>query len=288
MATLRLIADEISGAHSRPFDMQYKERIKSIFRHEAATIVRQAINKDGLQDHFKTRFSIAIEVINDSSLICSSKCGTIRSSNKLANPVRYITDDPFSFVGNSDATVVYLYSKRYELPYADIPSTYNNPNRYLYENGYIYLQLPNDNHCGTITSIVDYSEIDDTLLVTATAHGLTTGDSINIYYNNSLVENTTVTVIDEDSFYISGSQDYPADKWTLDLTDKCIIVEGAYPLGSMFDNTPEANLNGTIFTDDTELPLPEDLIQAIKMKLLGGELSIIDGKDKVPDSHIDN
>jgi len=290
MATLRLISDEISGALGRPFDAMFKERIKSILRHEVSTIVRQAIDKGSLTDHFKTRFSTSISIVEDSSLPCGTTCGAIRSTNKLAQPIRYKTDDPFSFIGNKDGTVVYIYTKLTELPYADLTEAYQaKPIRYIYENGYLYFKFPNITTCGGIISITSYSSIvAGTLLVNSISHGLTTSDKVLIYNNSNKVDTYTITVVDANNYYIASVIDFPATKWILDLSNECVTVEGAYPLGDVFSDTKEARLNDKIFTDDTELPIPEDLIQSIKLKLLSGELSIIDDKDKIAASHIDN
>jgi len=289
MATLRLIADEIGDALNRPFDWMFKERVKSIFRHEAATIVRQAIDKDGVDDHFKTMFSIDISIVDDSTVPCGSDCGTIRSTNKLATPLRYKTDEPFTFVGNKDGTIIYIYTKLPELRYANMTAAYlNEPVRYIYINGYIYVK--DGKVCGTVTSIVDYSDtVAGTVKITSNKHGLKSGYKINLT-GTSYDGEHIITVIDKDNFYITATytNNETSGTWTRVLTVTCINVEGVYPLGSMLDNTNENMLNGNVFDDDTELPIPEDLIQAIKVKLLTGELSILDNRDKAPDTNLDN
>ncbi len=290
MATLNVIADEIIGALDRPFDDQFKARVKSAFRHEAATIVRQAIDKDGLTDHFKTRFNVAISVVDDSSLICGSACGSIRSTNSIAPPTRYKTDDPFSFVGNADGTVVYIYTNLTELPYADLTEVYdNNPIRYVYDNGYIYVKMGGP--CGTIESIVDYdATVTGTILITSSGHNLRTSDDIIISGTVDYDGDYSITKVDADTFYVTIAHvtDEVSGTWKRDVEDDCLSIEGSYPLGEVFDKTNENRLNDNIFNDDTELPLPEDLIQAIKLKLLDGELSIIDSNDKIQNTHSDN
>ena len=287
MATLNTISDEIIGALDRPFDAMFKERVKSIFRNEAATIVRQAINKDGLNDQFKTRFNVDVSVI-DYTDVGRINCGILRSTNKLAQPIRYNTDEPFSFVGNNIGTVSYIYTKAAEVPYADLTEVYNNkPIRYVYENGYIHL-LNITPICGIITAISNYSEVADSQLVTSIAHGLTTGDSVSIYYNGVLRANYTVTVVTVDTYYVMDEVEFPADRWTINTNNIHLSIEGVYPVGDMFSSTNEAELNSKLFTDDTELPLPNDLIQAIKLKLIGGELSLIDDTDRIKAQHIDN
>lgn len=289
MATLNQIADEIGDSLGRAFDWMFKERIKVIFRHEAATMVRQAIDKDGLTDHFKTKFNATISIVDDSGLPCGSECGAIRTG-KLADPVRYKTDEPFSWVGKSDGTVIYIYTKLAELPYADLTEVYqNNPIRYVYQNGYIYIK--NGGICGTITAVTDYSAtVSGTVLVTSSDHNLKTGFKIVVSSTTSYDGTFIITKVSDDTFYYTDT--YVADEtsgdWDRSLVDTCISIEGAYPIGDVLADTTESQLNSTILTNDTELPIPEDLIQGIKLKLLEGELSSIDSKDKIQPEHIDN
>lgn len=291
MATLKLIADEIAGALNRPFDSQFKERVKSIFRHEAAVVIRQAINKDGLSDHFKSRYTANIAIINDTTLPCGSECGVIRTVNKVVKPIRIKSDEPFSWVGNKSGSVIYLYTGFSELPYADLTEVYyNKPIRYTYQNDYIYIH--DGGICGNISSIIDYSNVvNGSILITSKNHNLQTGHKITIISTTGINNNIyTITKVSDDTFYVTKT--YVADEatgtWTRVLNDTCISIEAPYLLGDVFDSTPEAALSSTTFTDETELPLAEDLIQAIKLRLLNGELSIIDNKDKTIDSHIDN
>ena len=288
MATLQLIADEIAGSLGRDFDDMFKERIKSIFRHEAYAIVRQAINKDGISDQFKSRFTASISIVDDSSIPCGSECGVIRT-NKLPVPTRYNTDDPFTFIGSADGRVVYIYTKVTELPYVDLNEPHlAHPIRYYYQNGYVY--IVDGAICGTVTSFADYSEtVAGTILVTSTAHGLKTGHKIT-FVTPDYVSTYTITRVSADTFYITET--YTSNYtgvWNRILdNDACISIEGVYTLGDVFASTPEAVLNGKILTDETELPLADDLIQTIKLKLLDGELSIIDDKDKIQPQNIDN
>jgi len=298
MATLNLIADEVGDALDRPSDWMFKERIKSIFRHEAATMIRQSIDKDGLTDHFKTRYSAAISLVDDSSILCGNSCPSIRTTAKQANPIRYKTDDPFSFVGNAAGTVVYIYTKLTELPYANLTEVYAaEPIRYVYQNGYLYIKDESILTCGSITAFVASTHVIDEASTngtdfTSVAHGLEDGDTISISFN-SVTPSYIVYYVDADTFFLVV--DIPESKtvpgtWKLITSDRvdCISVEGAFNMGDVFANSTENRLNDTTFTDDTDLPLPEDLIQAIKLKLLQGELSITDSDDKIKAQHIDN
>lgn len=291
MATLNILADEIAGALDRPFDYMFKERIKSIFRHEVATFIRQSLNKDGLVEQFKSKFGAIIAVIDDSSISIGTNVNVLRTVNKVARPVRYKTDDPFSWVGKPDGSIIYIYTKLPELPYADLQFSYSRyPTRYIYTNDYIYIYNGQWAIEGAITSIVNYTIVTGTVLVTSINHKLSTSDSVTLSGTTLYDGIYTITVIDIDTFYISKAYtvDITTGSWARNYTNLSIAIEGSYPLGDVFDDTIENSLNNKVFSDNTILPLPEDIIQAIKLKLLKGELSIIDNTDRIKAGHIDN
>jgi hypothetical protein len=228
MASLKLIADEISDALNRPFDDMLKERIKSIFRHELAAMIRQQINKHGISDHFVSNFQTTC--IQSSPLInitynSENVDNWFRTEFKIPNPIRYTTDDPFMYVGTTDRSVPFIYTKLSEFAHVGylpiIQQAYQmvvgqtklkTPARYFYVDGYIYIYAEN---------------------------------------------------IDEFEPII-------------------LNVEG------IFVGNPNQVENGISFDDTVEFPMPEDMIQLVKERLLKGELSIIDDKDKIKSEHIDN
>jgi len=228
MASLKLIADEISDALARPFDDMFKERIKSIFRHELATVIRQQINKYGLSNQFKSNFQVTC--IESSPVVTSlysidTTDNWYRSENKIPTPIRYESDDPFTFVGNILDNIPFIYTNLTENLYVSyLPmnqreyqmavdkTKLKKPSRYFYRDGYIYA----------------YSEEVDT----------------------------------SEPFILN--------------------IEGVF-LGD-----PNSINDKSSITDDMDFPMPEDLIQTVKERLLKGELSIIDDKDKIPQSNIDN
>lgn len=237
MASLKLIADEIAGALDRPFDDMFKERIKSIFRHEMATMIRQQLNKTGVDDQFKTRFSLVCKPSTPSD----SPYGTLtlgnnwfRSENPIPKPIRYTTDDPFVYVGDPSGELPYIYTKLAEMRYTSLlhanmqnyqigDGDLKLPHRYVYANDFIY-----------------------------------------VYYDNVL-EGEDV------------------------LTELKLLVEGVFTVNpNITTSTIENNTAGIVYFDTMELPLPEDMIQLIKERLLKGELSITDDKDKITPAHMDN
>lgn len=70
----------------------------------------------------------------------------------------------------------------------------------------------------------------------------------------------------------------------LELAD--LIAEAPYENPYIYmDNYNEGSIE---YYADMEFPIPLDLIQNIKNRLLSGELSIIDNRDKVTPTHVDN
>lgn len=243
MATLNLIADELSGALNRPFDSMLKQRLKSIFRHEAATMIRQSIDKVGVDDIFRTRFRVRIAKVTDNTLVGVHGDKWFRTIYKVPRPIRYKTDEPFLWVGSDDGKTIFIYSRLTEIQYGEIQPAYvgntiesinYKPIRYIWQNDYIYIY--------------------------------------NYLYTTSGISDIIVPGIDPGN---DEAEDIPY-----------ITIEGPFGINDII--TPEDELSSIVVTDDTELPLPEDLIQAIKLKLLSGELRVTDSKDIIPPSHTDN
>jgi len=150
MATLNLIADELSATLDRPFDSMLKERIKSSFRHAIYTLLRQQINKYGINDNYKTRFYSDLMLTED--ITNSNNINLYRSKNKIPTPLRYNSDDPFTSVTILDSSNVnysnnpFLFSKPIEIKYNGLLATnINKPPRYVYLNEYIYIFNINPN-----------------------------------------------------------------------------------------------------------------------------------------------
>jgi hypothetical protein len=244
MSNLKLIADEVSDALNRPFDDMFKERIKSLFRHQLATMIRQQLNKTGVDDQFKTKYSVVCKPIfaSDSPFVTGTLTGKwFRTINTVSKPIRYTTDDPFIYVGSVSGYQPYIYTKLAEIPYVSYmygtqqtyqvvsPATIVYPNRYVYSNDYIY-----------------------------------------VYYDEGVI------TLDE-----LGD---PVPQANIN-----ILIEGVHlGFNNIATSTNDDYTIGTIFDDESEFPMPDDIIQLTKEMLYKGELSIIDSNDKIKSEHIDN
>ena len=218
MASLKEIVAELADSLNRPFDSLLIERLKLLVRHERATLVRQTINKDGHDKHFRQRYIVSSLEQTDISDISGvdSECLGLKTTNKIPVPLRYKTDVPFLYVGATDFSTAFRYAH----------PTENKYKRYL----------------PMISNGLTYYWIDDYI-------------------------------------YVFGN-----------LKLKKLAIEAVYENPEVvLESNGEALGNGAIYcTDDHEFPVTEDLINIIKAKLLSGELSVTDSKDKVEATHLDN
>jgi len=238
MATLKQIADQIALSLNRPFDDMLKERVKAIYKQELAVYIRQQINKHGIDSQFKTRYSITCKRVNiaDSSLNDEIVGNCFRTINKVAKPVRYITDDPFTYVGSINGQIPFTFINTAALEYykllpavqkayqVDEEESLVTPPTYDYLNGYIYVY----------------------------------------YVPNEIDEDEPLTSID-------------------------IMVEGVHSSYDFIqDESLDAKQAGITYLDTVDFPMPDDIIQLVKEKLLATELSLTDDKDKIISPHLDN
>lgn len=71
--------------------------------------------------------------------------------------------------------------------------------------------------------------------------------------------------------------------------DKFIVLTAVHNTFDFIDQiTKDSNQYMQQFTIDTELPVSDDIIQMTKLKLLGTDFGVIDSKDKVVATNIDN
>ncbi len=366
MATLKQISDQIADALNRPFDDMFKERVKSVFKQELANYIRQQINKHGIDTHFKTRYSTVCKAVNfsDSSLDSSVvDRKTFRTVNKVAKPVRYITDDPFTYVGNINGKVPYkfiniaAYDFEKLLPMqqkttdlepvlTEIPED-TGSNYYIddesvdvmtYEDITIRTELSETSY--SIYSNM-YSLETNPLFTTELVSTVVTYPSenqtrtVNTYkvkfvktpdvgeYEFTLNSNTSTTTFSPpfppEVIEVNGTHDktvtvlskYVDPETLVNRPTKYdyrngyiyiyfntaisseeeveIMIEGVHNTYDFIaDESKDAKDKDLVYLDEVEFPMPDDIIQLIKDKLLAGEFSIIDNKDKIESRHIDN
>jgi len=198
MATLNSIADEITGALDRPFDAMFKERVKELFKHQLSLLLRQEINKRGVNDLFATSFTTNIIDVTDSNKVNLKYLSGIasdyvyRSESKVPIPIRYNTDDPFTYVGDKSGSVPYVYSKLGEIVYAGLLNiNKEKQSRYTYQNQYLYLYNTNVVHIDVATTLLAISgvyPIGDVMSDEDTLNGITFQDDTTLIFPDDLIQ----------------------------------------------------------------------------------------------------
>lgn len=139
MASLNQLADHISNLINVPFSHELRERIKDSFRFLAASRIRQSVEKNGLDNQFVSSYISGLKQVDSfDTCFTSSGCTILRTINKVATPVRYKSDVPFSFVGTPDGVPI-LYSRRSEIRYRKYLKYIGKSMSYTYDDGYIYV-----------------------------------------------------------------------------------------------------------------------------------------------------
>lgn len=204
MATFNEIASEVSHALGDPFNHALRQRIKSVFRHQAATFIRQDIERNGINQQLKVRYSTTLTKVDKAdTCIVNLDCIILRTTNKVPKPVRFKGAAPFTFVGSPDGSIVFMHSPSESLKYLASIRFLQGSIVYHYSNEYIYV--------------------------------------------------------------------YNAKRLNF------ITIEAPY-LSTNISNICTSD-NNECYTDDMELPVPEDMIQAIKMAILRGEFKLIPPQD---------
>lgn len=155
MASLNLLAAEITHLLNEPDNYDLTVRVKLAFKHWRATFLRQRIEKYGLESQYIQRFVVQLQEVDkfDNCLV-ESECVAMRSINKIPTPISYPSDNPFSFVGTLHGTPFVMRNvveRKYasSLKWADKAIVYDYINQYIYTFNtkleYIELQyLPED------------------------------------------------------------------------------------------------------------------------------------------------
>ena len=139
MASLNQIAQEIADSFNRPFDIMFKERIKSIFKHERAKFIRQDIERNNLSKLYIQSFNINLIEVSTLDDCITTECFVLRSENKIPKPLSIKGDYIFKFVGSTDKNVIFTYLDREFLRFALKNKWTSGIIYYSYDNGYLYV-----------------------------------------------------------------------------------------------------------------------------------------------------
>lgn len=139
MATLNQLAVKIANLLRDPHNHELRERIKDSYRWLRAERIRQSIEKYGVDATLKTSYIVPLSKVDSAdNCVTTADCVLLRSTNKVAMPIRYNTDDPFTYVGFIDWSTPFIYTDMASLPYMKNLKYIGDAIFYGYENSYLY------------------------------------------------------------------------------------------------------------------------------------------------------
>ena len=187
MGTLNQYASRIAHLVNQPDNHALKERIKDMIKTVFANRIRQSVEKHGLDDILKLSYEIDIKNNpND-----NTESITI---NKVATPIRLISDAPFMFVGTNDG-IAYRYENsktaakcRKSGRQTHTPT--GSSTSYYLDNGYIHI-TPKISNISKIKITSIFENPDEVLSVISTNDG----QDIELPLPNDMLEDIIYTIL---------------------------------------------------------------------------------------------
>jgi hypothetical protein len=133
MITLDKWADQLAGDMNRPFDHILIHRLKDLINQEYATILKQKIDKDPMDESLLRSVIIPVEYVPDNALERSTGTRIYKTKFKLSNPIRSNKHRDFKFVGSSDGVIPFIRNTMSNWSFfTDLPLV-GNASRYNYD-----------------------------------------------------------------------------------------------------------------------------------------------------------
>jgi len=111
MANLLTITKEVLHNVGKPFDFALQERVKSMFRHIGAKLIKEKIAKSGISQSYIQGYKvnlISVDVADDCQL--DGGCSIYRTENKIPQPIDYVSDVPFINVSSINGQIVFQHT----------------------------------------------------------------------------------------------------------------------------------------------------------------------------------
>lgn len=104
MPTRNQIATKVANAIGQPFNQELIERIKDSSKWVLATLIRQQVEKHGLNDILLQSYIVPVSKTT-TIYPCfgqSLDCEVLKTINPIETPIAFYNDAPFTFVGTTD------------------------------------------------------------------------------------------------------------------------------------------------------------------------------------------
>lgn len=186
MGTLNQYAARIASLVNQPDNHELKERIKDMIKTVFANRIRQSVEKHGIDDILKLTYEAEVQLVTGST-------DELVTKNKVATPIRIISDAPFMFVGTTNGQA-YRYensrgaAKCRQSGRATHTSTGSNTS-YFIENGYIHIIKPKNTNISKIQITSIFENPDEVLATTCD------GQDIELPFPNDMLENIIYEIL---------------------------------------------------------------------------------------------
>ena len=186
MGTLNQYAARIASLVNQPDNHELKERIKDMIKTGFANRIRQSVEKHGIDDILKLTYEAEVESVTGST-------DELITKNKVATPIRIMSDAPLMFVGTTNGQA-YRYENsrgaakcRKSGRATHIPTGSNTS--YFIENGYIHIIKPEDTSISKIQITSIFENPDEVLATTCD------GQDIELPFPNDMLENIIYEIL---------------------------------------------------------------------------------------------
>ena len=186
MGTLNEYAARIASLVNQPDNHELKERIKDMIKTGFANRIRQSVEKHGIDDILKLTYEAEVKSITGS-------INELITKNKVATPIRIMSDAPFMFVGTTDGQA-YRYensrgaAKCRKSGHATHTPTGSNTS-YFIENGYIHIIKPDNVNISKIKITSIFENPDEVISTTCD------GQDVELPFPNDMLENIIYEIL---------------------------------------------------------------------------------------------
>lgn len=186
MGTLNQYAARIASLVNQPDNHELKERIKDMIKTGFANRIRQSVEKHGIDDILKLTYEAEVESVTGST-------DELITKNKVATPIRIMSDAPFMFVGTTNGQAYRYENSRGAAKCRKSGRATHTPTgsntSYFIENGYIHIIKPEDTSISKIQITSIFENPDEVLATTCD------GQDIELPFPNDMLENIIYEIL---------------------------------------------------------------------------------------------
>lgn len=186
MGTLNEYAARIASLVNQPDNHELKERIKDMIKTGFANRIRQSVEKHGIDDILKLTYEAEVKSVTGST-------DELITKNKVATPIRIMSDAPFMFVGTTDGQAYRYENSRGAAKCRKSGRATHTPTgsntSYFIENGYIHIIKPDDVDISKIQITSIFENPDEVLATTCD------GQDVELPFPNDMLENIIYEIL---------------------------------------------------------------------------------------------